>query len=166
MTPRSRSRACLQIGGQLGPEGAEQIVAGAPAYFEIEAEYGTPAIDADEIASLPEVLRQQADLVLGVALPLEASTAGDPPPGDARPSSRGALRPLLPAVRWSILAGAADAVVRVGLFADEPSFPVPIDAGGAHVTLPDVGRRPRVEASGRGRATGHCLRFVMRCSDH
>ena len=125
--------------GQLGPQGASAIVSGAPTYFDIEAEYGTPALDADEIPTLPESLRQQADLVLGAALPVQASDAGDPPPGECSSIEPGDIATVAPGGAVVKPGGTADAVLRVGLFADEPSFAVPIDAGGAYVALPDVG---------------------------
>jgi hypothetical protein len=143
------SRLALAFsGGQLGPRGAGAIVLGAPTYFDIEAEYGTPAIDADEIPTLPEGLRQQVDLVLGFALPLEASTAGDPPPGECSDIEPGGTATVAPGGALVNPGRTTDAVLRVGLFADEPSYPVPIEAGGAYVALPDVvaGREWKLQA--------------------
>jgi hypothetical protein len=172
--------ALAQRQGSVGPRPAKLIANGAAAYFDVAADYGTPAMTTRELLDTPAVYRQQADLVLGNALPLTATPATPPPeladearrapaspnpeleagscsvfgvspeplPAQPPPDPDGGAPPVSRVTGpaggvWIDPAGADDAALRIGLFADEPSFPLVVAGDGAEVALPEVAAEGR-----------------------
>jgi hypothetical protein len=56
--------------GFSNPDGVDNVVLAAPAYYAIKDAYGLPSDDPAELSAAPPVLAQQADRVLVVGFPL------------------------------------------------------------------------------------------------
>jgi hypothetical protein len=69
----------IWAGSEVGADAAERRVGAAPYYFEIEDSFGTPAASPEELRSLAEPLREQADQVLAAAVPLTLERAASRP---------------------------------------------------------------------------------------
>jgi hypothetical protein len=83
--------SALAFSGDLGEESAGLLAGGAAVYFDIAEVYGTPALNADMLATTRPELRRDADIVYLLGTPLRPVPAVSPPPGleaDARAPQR------------------------------------------------------------------------------
>jgi len=71
----------LAFSGGRGEDSAKLLAGGAPAYFDIAEAYGTPALDAETLATTRPELRADADIVFVASLPLVPAPADSPPVG-------------------------------------------------------------------------------------
>ena len=104
---------------------AVAVVAGAPAYFDIADEFGTPAWDLDELLEASGGLRAQADRLLVLTLPVEGIAATGPSPAAARDAA------ALPSGETEIAPGECARVVAAPESLPDPPIPPPSEAGPA-----------------------------------
>ncbi|MDQ2676331.1 MAG: hypothetical protein M3Y34_05930 [Actinomycetota bacterium] len=123
----------LTFHGDAPPEElAFAVIAGAPAYFDIADEFGSPALDPGELAGASAAQRAQADRLLVLTLPVE----GVPAEGSA-PAAAGKASPL-PAGETEVATGECVRVPASPESLPDPPLPPPPNAGPAlaAITVP------------------------------